>query len=132
MNQPTFPFHFTSLHSKGGSPDSCNIMGRVKAVAADHDTKTKSNSNPSASPEVVLLHRMDLIDVRLKQLEEKQRVPESYFAADLRREAVNFGQRQCRSFSSALQEVHIKGTLMDRLRLLENRILLVYKYILIK
>ncbi|KAK1305519.1 hypothetical protein QJS10_CPA10g00016 [Acorus calamus] len=61
--------------------------------------------------------------IKLNQLEEKQRVPESYFAADLRRAAVNFGQRQCRSFSSALQEVHIKGTLMDRLRLLENRIL---------
>lgn len=67
------------------------------------------------------------VRVQLKQLEEKQRlqvVPESYFSRDLYRpaESTSFSQ-QCRPLSSALQEVHFKGTLMDRLRLLETRIL---------
>ncbi|RWR78340.1 putative Vacuolar iron transporter family protein [Cinnamomum micranthum f. kanehirae] len=76
----------------------------------------------TATPDYIL-HRLDMLDTRLKQLEEKQGlqlVPESYFSRDLHHPETS---HQCRPLSSALQEVHFKGTLMDRLRLLETRIL---------
>nr|XP_019708862.2 uncharacterized protein LOC105053292 [Elaeis guineensis] len=69
-----------------------------------------------------LLGRLDQIDLRLRQLEEKQWQPESYFTTDLRRAAARPGHHQCISMPSALHDVHLKGSLMDRLHLLETRI----------
>ncbi|KAG0450621.1 hypothetical protein HPP92_019108 [Vanilla planifolia] len=61
--------------------------------------------------------------MQLRQLEEKQREPESYFAADLRARG--------KPLPSAVDVVSLKGNLMSRLQLLENRIrqLLLKSYI---
>ncbi|XP_077211893.1 uncharacterized protein LOC143847096 isoform X2 [Tasmannia lanceolata] len=89
------------------------------------ENKGGSKMSTCSSPET-LLHKLDSLDTRLQQLEEKQRLTQSYVLPDshhlINPSTVNF-DRQCKSLASALQEVHFKGTLMDRLRLLENRIL---------
>ncbi|PKA51111.1 hypothetical protein AXF42_Ash010551 [Apostasia shenzhenica] len=62
-----------------------------------------------------LIGKMNQIDERLTQLEEKQRLPESSFAADPR--------ANCRPQVDGLRdEVRLKETLMGRLQLLETRI----------
>ncbi|XP_020266495.1 uncharacterized protein LOC109841983, partial [Asparagus officinalis] len=68
------------------------------------------------STESLIVGKLDELDIRLTQLEEKQSLPESYFAADLRRAAVS------KSLTSALKDVRLKGSLMDRVHLLESRI----------
>lgn len=52
--------------------------------------------------------------MQLRQLEEKERLPENYFAADLR--------GRSHQLPSDMDDVHLKEALMNRLNLLENRI----------
>ncbi|RRT79101.1 hypothetical protein B296_00002269 [Ensete ventricosum] len=61
--------------------------------------------------------------VQLRQLEEKQRLlPDCYFTADLQLRTPRAGQHHRSNSLSAMHEVHLKSTLMDRLHLLETRI----------
>ncbi|XP_072978511.1 uncharacterized protein [Typha angustifolia] len=71
-------------------------------------------------PTESLIGRLDQIDHRLRQLEEKEQLPESYFIADLQQRPSQHHHRK--SLPTALHEVQIKGNLMDRLHLLEGRI----------
>ncbi|KAF3777743.1 hypothetical protein EJ110_NYTH45233 [Nymphaea thermarum] len=94
-----------------------------------------SFSSSSSSALVNVLQRLDQIDLRLKQIEDKrgpatsssgshQRCgtcpPNSY--QSLKVATINL-EKRCRSLAATLEEVQFKGTLMDRVRSLENRIL---------
>ncbi|CAN6172254.1 unnamed protein product [Urochloa humidicola] len=73
-----------------------------------------------------LLCRLDQIDLRLRQLEEQRR-PATPAADDVAASAAVAGRRapqhqHTKSLPSALQHVQVRGTLMDRLNLLESRI----------
>ncbi|CAL5050568.1 unnamed protein product [Urochloa decumbens] len=82
---------------------------------------------PPPPPES-LLCRLDQIDLRLRQLEEQRgrpAAPADDVAATVpaRRAAPPQPQHQhTKSLPSALQHVQVRGTLMDRLNLLESRI----------
>lgn len=80
---------------------------------------------PPPPPPDSLLGRLDQIDLRLRQLEEQRRssvqADDGSFVADAVRRAPA-QHHHTKSLPSALQHVHLKGTLMDRLNLLESRI----------
>ncbi|KAL0914694.1 hypothetical protein M5K25_015063 [Dendrobium thyrsiflorum] len=71
----------------------------------------KAENNPSADQSV--LDRLNQIDLRLRQLEKKERLPDSCFAEER-------GRRY--QLPSDMVDVHLKEALMDRLNLLETRI----------
>ncbi|XP_065020081.1 uncharacterized protein LOC135645530 [Musa acuminata AAA Group] len=74
-------------------------------------------------PAESLLSRLEQFDHRLRQLEEKQRLlPDCYFTADLQLRTPRAGQHHRSNSLSAMHEVHLKSTLIDRLHLLETRI----------
>ncbi|CAL9109587.1 uncharacterized protein LOC135680416 [Musa acuminata AAA Group] len=76
-----------------------------------------------SSPAESLLSRLEQFDHRLRQLEEKQRLlPDCYFTADLQLRTPRAGQHHRSNSLSAMHEVHLKSTLIDRLHLLETRI----------
>ncbi|CAL5036420.1 unnamed protein product [Urochloa decumbens] len=80
---------------------------------------------PAPPPPESLLCRLDQIDLRLRQLEEQRGRPSapSDDVAVARRAAPPQPQHQhTKSLPSALQHVQVRGTLMDRLNLLESRI----------
>ncbi|CAN6191814.1 unnamed protein product [Urochloa humidicola] len=81
---------------------------------------------PAPSPPESLLCRLDQIDLRLRQLEEQRRPAAddgAAAAAMAARRAPAAPQHQhTKSLPSALQHVQVRGTLMDRLNLLESRI----------
>ncbi|GJN01086.1 hypothetical protein PR202_ga18321 [Eleusine coracana subsp. coracana] len=75
-------------------------------------------------PPESLLCRLDQIDLRLRQLEEQRRPPTAAAHADddVVRRAPLPQHHHTKSLPSALQQVQARGTLMDRLNLLESRI----------
>ncbi|XP_040381411.1 uncharacterized protein LOC121054783 [Oryza brachyantha] len=85
-----------------------------------------------APPPESLLGRLDQIDLRLRQLEEQRRRGakvddhdcDSDTAGDHRavRRAPAARHQHTKSLPSALQQLQVKGDLMDRLNLLESRI----------
>ncbi|KAJ1257729.1 hypothetical protein BS78_10G018900 [Paspalum vaginatum] len=79
---------------------------------------------PPPPPTESLLGRLDEIDLRLRQLEEQQRRPahadDNGGDGGSRRAAAQ--HQHTKSLPSALQHVQVRGTLMDRLNLLESRI----------
>ncbi|KAK8957176.1 hypothetical protein KSP39_PZI000147 [Platanthera zijinensis] len=79
--------------------------------------KEKMSNEAEAFPLVdTLLARLNDFDLRLRQLEEKPMLSsESHFAAELR-------PRRKQRASSKDGDQHLKGVLLDRLNLLENRI----------
>ncbi|MCD7450634.1 hypothetical protein HAX54_007608 [Datura stramonium] len=81
------------------------------------------DDNQYLASSLPVLPRLDRLDFLLQVLEEKHGV-----SAAGRNDAVKKGEKEeeysrTLSLSSALQEVHHKGTLVDRLTALENRLL---------
>ncbi|CAN6202750.1 unnamed protein product [Urochloa humidicola] len=76
---------------------------------------------PPPPPES-LLCRLDQIDLRLRQLEEQRRPAADDGGAAVARRAAPPQHHHTKSLPSALQHVQLRGTLMDRLNLLESRI----------
>ncbi|XP_042444375.1 uncharacterized protein LOC122029453 [Zingiber officinale] len=88
----------------------------------------------SSAPVESLVSRLDQFDLRLRQIEEKQRLlpaPECYFTADVKLLAKKRrgggggggGGQHCRYTSlSAMHDLEIKDALLDRLHMLETRI----------
>ncbi|KAL5707321.1 hypothetical protein ACHQM5_025381 [Ranunculus cassubicifolius] len=68
----------------------------------------------SGSP---VISRLDRLDRLLQQLEKRQ-IPSQ---ENSNQRAID--DNKCKPISSALEEVHTKGTLMERLTMLENRVL---------
>ncbi|XP_062229969.1 uncharacterized protein LOC133927499 [Phragmites australis] len=78
---------------------------------------------PPPPPPESLLGRLDQIDMRLRQLEERRRRPAHADDGDVRRAPAQAQHQHTKSLPSALQQhVQLRGTLMDRLNLLESRI----------
>ncbi|RLM54422.1 hypothetical protein C2845_PM10G00200 [Panicum miliaceum] len=75
---------------------------------------------PAPPPPESLLGRLDQIDLRLRQLEEQRRPAPADDGAVVRRAPPQ--HHHTKSLPSALQHVQVRGTLMDRLNLLESRI----------
>ncbi|KAF3440913.1 hypothetical protein FNV43_RR19199 [Rhamnella rubrinervis] len=86
----------------------------------DQQEKPESTNSASAIP---ILPRVDRLDVLLQFLEEKQSLPMSArhsWSPVLRNMKL---ENQYKTLSSAIEEVHHKGTLLERVAMLENRVL---------
>ncbi|KAD3640623.1 hypothetical protein E3N88_29846 [Mikania micrantha] len=76
-----------------------------------------------------VLPRIDRLDRLLELLEEKHGKSRMLGSAndeddsDIDHKEKNVDQPNCKTLSSALNDVHYKGTLIDRLAVLENRVL---------
>ncbi|KAA8547624.1 hypothetical protein F0562_004053 [Nyssa sinensis] len=68
-----------------------------------------------------VLPRLDRLDRLLQLLEEKHGLSGRHSSSSVDRKMES--EDQCKSLSTALEEVHHKGTLMERLAILENRVL---------
>ncbi|CAL5045425.1 unnamed protein product [Urochloa decumbens] len=80
---------------------------------------------PPPPPPESLLCRLDQIDLRLRQLEEQRgcpAAPADDVAATVAARRAAPHHHHTKSLPSALQHVQVRGTLMDRLNLLESRI----------
>ncbi|TVT98085.1 hypothetical protein EJB05_56627 [Eragrostis curvula] len=77
---------------------------------------------PPAPPPESLLCRLDQIDLRLRQLEEQRRPAAAAHADDCDVVVRRAQHHHTKSLPSALQHVQVRGTLMDRLNMLESRI----------
>ncbi|OEL32702.1 hypothetical protein BAE44_0006275 [Dichanthelium oligosanthes] len=75
---------------------------------------------PPPPPPESLLGRLDQIDLRLRQLEEQRRPAPADDGAVVRHAPPR--HHHTKSLPLALQHAHLRGTLMDRLNLLESRI----------
>lgn len=77
----------------------------------------------SPAPALSVLQRLDHLDHLLQVLEERKsssaRFPSGLVAEKIRAKE----QDHCKTISSALEEAHHKGTLMDRVAMLEDRVL---------
>ncbi|XP_020526343.1 uncharacterized protein LOC110007752 isoform X2 [Amborella trichopoda] len=69
-------------------------------------------------PHLSILARLESLDLKLNRIEEKRSLLERESCSE---EVLN---GRCRPLASVLQEVCYQGTLMDRLQMLENRILM--------
>lgn len=71
--------------------------------------------------------------IQLQLLEEKhntiseKHVPQPVQIGDTKEEEEEGEDKKCRTLSNALDEVHHKGTLMERLEMLEKRVLQVFQ-----
>ncbi|KAL8200319.1 hypothetical protein R6Q57_011658 [Mikania cordata] len=80
-------------------------------------------------PTMPVLPRIDRLDRLLELLEEKHGKSRMLGSAndeddsDIDHKEKNVDQTNCKTLSSALNDVHYKGTLIDRLAVLENRVL---------
>ncbi|XP_077228115.1 uncharacterized protein LOC143861102 [Tasmannia lanceolata] len=72
-------------------------------------------------PAMPVLPRLDRLDYLLNYLEEKQDLSKRSSTGSFRTKAES--DKQCKPLSSVLEEVHFKGTLMERVAMLENRVL---------
>nr|CAD1825702.1 unnamed protein product [Ananas comosus var. bracteatus] len=123
-------------------------MGDVLVLGAERRAALQSGAFALPPPPDSLLGRLEQIDHRLRQLEEKQRVPvpvpeaqsNNYFIAELVQERPAAGgeggerrhqhhhhhhhHHHSKSMPSAFphHQLQLKGTLTDRLHLLESRI----------
>ncbi|XP_011078621.1 uncharacterized protein LOC105162309 [Sesamum indicum] len=80
-------------------------------------------SQETAATFMPVIPRLDRLDRLLQLLEEKHSLSRRDFCGNTC--AVDAGSNvdECKTLSSALDEVHRKGTLIERLVLLENRVL---------
>ncbi|KAE8768318.1 hypothetical protein D1007_60244 [Hordeum vulgare] len=88
-------------------------------VLVGSERRVLISSLPAPPPPDSLLGRLDQIDLRLRQLEEERR-PSSVADGDGPHPAPR--HQHSKSMPSALQPQDVRGTLMDRLNLLESRI----------
>lgn len=89
------------------------------AAAAGGGGRADTSNIPCAES---LIGRLDQLDHRLRQLEEKQMRPHMYFpAAEDLRSSTKAPTNECNPLQLH-QQVQLKGNLMDRLHLLETRI----------
>ncbi|KAJ8567744.1 hypothetical protein K7X08_019952 [Anisodus acutangulus] len=90
----------------------------------------KQQENKELASSLPVLPRLDRLDFLLHILEEKHGLSGKHFRADthvVKKGAEEVEDEYCKtqtvSLSSALEEVHHKGTLIERLTALENRVL---------
>ncbi|KAK1282250.1 hypothetical protein QJS10_CPB22g01523 [Acorus calamus] len=81
----------------------------------DRDENDQLSSMP-------ILPRLDRLDRLVCHLEEKSSSSESYFSGPIPT-SQDDNEKQCKPLPAALEEVHSKGTLMERVAVLENRVL---------
>ncbi|XP_058073348.1 uncharacterized protein LOC131222338 [Magnolia sinica] len=72
-------------------------------------------------PTMPVLPRLDRLDRLLQYLEERRNSSDAHYSCSF---PINTGvDKQCKPLSSVLEEVHFKGTVMERVAMLENRVL---------
>ncbi|KAL3840741.1 hypothetical protein ACJIZ3_025332 [Penstemon smallii] len=93
-----------------------NLVEKIIQVM-ELDAEHTSNFMPAVIP------RLDRLDRLLQLLEEKHSLLRRDFSGNNNNCAYTIGNDDCKTLTTVLEEVQHKGTLMERLSTLENRVL---------
>ncbi|KAF6174226.1 hypothetical protein GIB67_033758 [Kingdonia uniflora] len=105
------------ISPSASSPTGFHLQNRLARVTMEKENNLQVSSSP-----MPIISRLDRLDHLMQYLEEKQNLSRRCNEASLGWTEDDVpDKQQCKPLSSALDEVHLKGTLMERVAMLENR-----------